>query len=98
DPSNRVCDDYEEELRGFVPRLLYIVSRGNQQLHANLTRTFTNDPNVGAVLDRRHGERRQRVAPHRVDRRVIERRAVSIEEHLLRLGWAVADERSDLEG
>lgn len=81
-----------------MPRLLYIVSRRNQQLYADLTRTFTNDPNIGVILDRREGERRQRVAPHRVDRRVRERRAVSIEEHLLRLGWAVADERSGVQG
>ena len=80
-----------------MPRLLYIVSRRNQVVYADLTRTFTNDPNVGVILDRRHGERRQRAAPHRVDRRVRERRSLNIEEHLLRLNWAVADERSGVE-
>src|SRR3989442_14134817 len=80
-----------------VPRLLYIISRRNQRLYADLTRTSTNDSNVGVVLDRRHGERRQRSAPHRVDRRVSDRRLLNTEEHLLRLGWAVADEKSDLE-
>ncbi len=81
-----------------MPRLLYIVSRRNQQLYADLTRTFNNDPNVRVVLDRREGERRQRAAPHRTDRRVRDRRAVNIEEHLQRLGWAVADERPDADG
>ena len=37
-----------------MPRLLYIVSRRNQVVYADLTRTFTNDPNVGVILDRRH--------------------------------------------
>jgi hypothetical protein len=81
-----------------MPRLLYIVSRRNQQLYADLTRTFNNDPNVRVILDRREGERRRRAAPHRADRRVRDRRAVNIEEHLQRLGWAVADERPDAEG
>jgi len=45
-----------------VPRLLYIVSRRNQQLYADLTRTSTGDRTVGVMLDRRHGERRQRAA------------------------------------
>src|SRR5436309_5357506 len=59
---SRVCDDHGEELGGSVPRLLYIVSRRNQQLYADLTRTSTGDRTVGVMLDRRHGERRQRAA------------------------------------
>src|SRR3989441_12006814 len=83
---------------GSMPRLLYIVSRRNQQLYADLTRTFNNDPNVRVILDRREGERRQRAAPHRAGRRGRDRRAATIEEHLQRLGGAGADERPDPEG
>jgi hypothetical protein len=81
-----------------VPRLLYIVARRNQLVYASLKQTFANDPDVEVILDRRHGERRQRVSPEPVDRRERDRRTVNIGELLNRLGWAVVDARSDVEG
>jgi len=81
-----------------VPRLLYIVSRRNQLVYTSLKRTFASDANVEVILDRRQGERRRGANPQRAEHRAKERRSLSIEDHLLRLGWAVADARPDVEG
>ena len=56
------------------------------------------DPDVRVILDRRYGERRQRNAPPGVDRRLKYRRSLDIEKHILQIGWAIADEKSHVEG
>jgi hypothetical protein len=53
---------------------LFIVSRGNIKLANYLQNHFTGDTTVRVVIDRRHGERRQRTALITTDRRRAERR------------------------
>src|SRR2546429_4427834 len=95
-PAWGICRQAERE-GGSVPRLLYIVSRRNQLVYTSLKRTFASDSNVEAMLDRRQGERPQRAHPQRAGHRAEERGPLTIEDHLLRLGWAGADARPDVE-
>ena len=76
-----------------MPRLLYIVSRRNPQLYADLERTLVDDRDVVVIRDRRRRERRQRAIPHRPERRVSEQRSLNINEGLRRAGWAVTEAR-----
>jgi hypothetical protein len=55
-------------------RFLFIVSRGNTKLASYLQNHFTGDTTVRVVVDRRHGERRQRSADVTADRRRADRR------------------------
>lgn len=55
-------------------RFLFIVSRGNTKLASYLQNHFTGDTTVRVVVDRRHGERRQRSADVAADRRRADRR------------------------
>ncbi|HEY7521328.1 MAG TPA: GNAT family N-acetyltransferase [Methylomirabilota bacterium] len=72
------------------PRL-YVVAREHQALFAQLQRDLGRMPEVEVVLDRRHGERRQRPAPASHERRVADRRLVRVEEDLARFGRAVVE-------
>ena len=56
-------------------RFLFIVSRGNAKLASYLQNHFTGDTTVRVVVDRRHGERRQRTADIPTDRRRADRRS-----------------------
>jgi hypothetical protein len=77
-----------------VPRLLFIVSRSEPQRYERFQAAFADDPDVRVILDRRYGERRQRNAPPGVK----DRRSLDIEKHILQIGWAIADEKSHVEG
>ena len=81
-----------------MSRLLFIVSRSEPQRYERFQAAFADDPDVRVILDRRYGERRQRNAPPGVDRRLKDRRSLDIEKHILQIGWAIADEKSHVEG
>jgi hypothetical protein len=68
-----------------------VVAREHQALFAQLQRDLGRMPEVEVVLDRRHGERRQRPAPASHERRVADRRLVRVEEDLARFGRAVVE-------
>ncbi len=55
-------------------RCLFIVARNQPDLWHYLRRDFAGDEEVQVVLDRRRGERRQRVLPHEPERRQADRR------------------------
>jgi len=57
-----------------LSRYLIIVARGQLSLYDYLTRNFAEDPKVQVLLDRRKGERRQKVQPREPERRKGERR------------------------
>jgi ribosomal protein S18 acetylase RimI-like enzyme len=72
-------------------RRLYIVARDHAALFAQLQRDLTRMSEVEVVQDRRHGERRRRPAPAIHERRLADRRLVSVEEDLQRYGRAVVE-------
>jgi len=53
---------------------LLIVARNQPDLCRYLTNNFAGDEKVEVILDRRLGQRRQRVQPHELERRKGERR------------------------
>ena len=55
-------------------RYLLIVARNQPDLWRYLKADFAGDEKVEVILDRRRGERRQRVQPHESERRQGERR------------------------
>ena len=55
-------------------RYMLIVARNQPDLCDYLIRNFTGDEKVQVLLDRRRGQRRQRVQPHEPERRQAERR------------------------
>lgn len=57
-----------------MPRYLIIVARDQPALCEYLTRNFAGDEKVQVVLNRRRGERRQRIEPHEPERRRGKRR------------------------
>jgi ribosomal protein S18 acetylase RimI-like enzyme len=72
------------------PRL-YVVARDQSVLFAQLRRELARSPEVEVVQDRRQRERRQRVTPAARERRLADRRLVSVEEDLVRYGRAVVE-------
>jgi hypothetical protein len=69
--STAVPGIHTEEQMG---RVVFVVSRDHRDLYAYLSERFSTDTAVEVVLDRRVAERRQRDAPHDVDRRRSDRR------------------------
>lgn len=57
-----------------IVRNLFLVSRDRPELYEQLVRDFADDRDVQVVLDRRFGERRQRLQEHRPERRRADRR------------------------
>ena len=55
-------------------RFLFIVSRGHAKLATSLQQHFTGDTTVQVIVDRRRGERRQRLAEITAERRRADRR------------------------
>lgn len=80
-----------------MPQLLYIVARTDPHLYVDLRRAFVDEADVEVILDRRHGERRQREIPQPMNLRRGDRRRLSITRNLRDLGWAVAQPRMDSE-
>ena len=70
-------------------RYLVIISRAEPKLHEFLKNQFAGRPHVDVVFDRRHGQRRQRVALAPRERRQAERRQRSVDEDLASLGVAI---------
>lgn len=59
---------------GEMVRLLFVVARDQPDLWHHLKRDFAQDEEVQVILDRRRGERRQRVQSREPERRRAERR------------------------
>lgn len=55
-------------------RYLLLVARNQPDLWRYLKNNFAGDQKVEVILDRRRGERRQRIEPHEPERRRAERR------------------------
>lgn len=55
-------------------RCLFIVARNQPDLWHHLSRDFAGDDDVQVLLDRRRGERRQRLQQHEPERRRADRR------------------------
>ena len=55
-------------------RYLLFVARSQPDLWHYLKNNFAGDEKVEVILDRRRGERRQRIQPHELERRRAERR------------------------
>ena len=72
-------------LTGTPDRFLFIVSRGDARLANYLQQHFTGDTTVQVLVDRRHGERRQRATDIVPDRRRADRRSRPHVDRELRL-------------
>ena len=70
-------------------RYLLIISRDEPKLYEFLKNQFAGRPHVEVILDRRHGQRRQRAAMAPLERRQAERRQRSVDEDLASLGVAI---------
>ena len=71
-------------------RSLLIVARDRLDLWDFWEQWFSATPEVQLILDRRHGERRQRVQSHEPERRDAERRCQpSIDEEIRATGFAI---------
>ena len=57
-----------------MTRYFFIVPRDQPELHEHLRRDCSNDNEVQVLLDQRVAERRQRVEPHKPERRRADRR------------------------
>jgi hypothetical protein len=73
-PGDEIGEGAPMALTSPPDRFLFIVSRGNAKLASYLQHHFTGDTPVRVVVDRRHGERRQRSADITTDRRRADRR------------------------
>lgn len=63
-------------------RYLLIVVRNQPDLWRYLKDNFAGDEKVEVILDRRRGERRQRIQPHDPERRRADRRRPSLDTDL----------------
>jgi hypothetical protein len=73
--------------------LLIIARRVPMTYQTTLKQTFAGDVDIDVVVDRRHRHRRRRfVAPTEGDRRVAERRLLSINAVLRQLGWVLVEQ------
>ena len=72
------------------PRL-YVVGRDRAALFAQLQRELARVPDVEVVQDRRWGERRRQPVAAVRERRMADRRVVSVEEDLTRYGRAIVE-------
>ena len=70
-------------------RYLLIVARNQPDLWRYLKDNFAGDEKVEVILDRRRGERRQRIQPHQPERRQTERRRQPGAKNDLRYGSLV---------
>ena len=70
-------------------RHLWIVARPETDLFVYLSQRFAGRPHVELILDRRHGERRQRAASPTIERRQADRRQHPVEADLARLGVTI---------
>ena len=77
-----------EDRRQFVPLLLIIVSRAKPAQQAYLKHVFGSQTE-DVILDRRVGERRERLARAVPERRCSERRQRDITNDLQVSGWAL---------
>ena len=64
----------QKESPAKMVRYLLIVARNQPDLCHYLKNNFAGDEKVEVILDRRRGERRQRIQPHELERRRGERR------------------------
>ena len=69
---------------GEIVRLLFIVARDQPDLWHHLRQDFARDEEVEVLLDRRRGERRQRVQAYEPERRRADRRRQSSVDKELR--------------
>lgn len=72
-------------------RRLYVVAQDHARLFDQLRRELAPMPEIEVVQDRRHGERRQRPGTVAPERRVGDRRLVSVDDDLVRYGRAVVE-------
>jgi hypothetical protein len=71
---------------------LFVVARHNIQLYDYLKREYAGEP-VTVILDRRHGERRERAEAPATERRTTDRRRqVRVDESIRTRGFAVVPE------
>ncbi len=82
-----------------MDRRLIVVARNQLALCDYLREQFSGDRDVGVILDRRRGERRQRVQAHKPERRRVDRRQGPPREEELRThGFAVIRRRPEAMG
>jgi hypothetical protein len=71
---------------------LFVVARHNIQLYDYLKREYAGEP-VTVILDRRHGERRERAEATASERRSADRRRqIQVDESIRTRGFAVVPE------
>ena len=74
-------------------RCLFIVARGQPDLWDHLRKDFAEDKEVRVILDRRRGERRQRVQPPKRERRWDYRRRATIDTDLRYRSFVIIHEQ-----
>ncbi len=74
-------------------RCLFIVARDQPDLWDRLRKDFAEDKEVHVILDRRRGERRQRVQPPTRERRWDYRRRASIDTDLRYRSFVIIHEQ-----
>jgi hypothetical protein len=68
--------------------VLIVVARSEPALYQYIAGQYSHEPEVEVVVDRRHGERRQRHAPPSEERRRADRRQHQVDRLLGLQGWA----------
>ena len=70
--------------------MLFIVSRDQRDLHAYLTKEFRRDEHIQIIVDRRLGDRRNRVEPRTSDQRRGARRCgLTMDRQMRSAGFAL---------
>ena len=92
-----VTDDLDSN--EVLPRLLFIVSTRRADLYAKLTIALAGEPNVEVYLDRRLGQRRSVAVGAPIDRRRADRRQRgAVDAEIRERGWVVVKVSSDRHG
>lgn len=73
-------------------RCLFVVARDQPDLWHSLRRDFAGAEEVQVILDRRRGERRQRIAVREPERRQEDRRRTSIDTDLRYRSFVIVHE------
>jgi hypothetical protein len=74
DPMRRKTPPPKTQPSGRKPRGLIIVAQDQPDLWHSLTRSFELEGEVEVFMDRRQGERRERIQPREAERRTADRR------------------------
>jgi hypothetical protein len=71
------------------PRILFIIARPQERLHAYVSYRLGSEPEIEVVLDRRRDDRRRGERAVSIERRALQRRLHDVSGSLATLGYAI---------